>query len=91
MIVTPVQDDRRMGKIMQLAHEFLQKFCYKNETNQNLLHRHLDLFLLSGDNVCTRDAILLHIVLRLYHCTDMKDSCIRVVIIADNQIIVHFD
>ena len=40
-----------MTKIMQLAHEFLQKFCHKNETNQNLLHRHLDLFLLSGDNV----------------------------------------
>jgi len=55
-----------MCKIMQLAHEFLQKFCYKNETNQNLLHRHLDLFLLSGDNVCTASVTNLCIGF-LYH------------------------
>ena len=49
-----------MTKIMQLAHEFLQKFCHKNETNQNLLHRHLDLFLMSGDNV--RESLLVYMV-----------------------------
>ena len=44
-------DDYRMREIMHLAHEFLQHFCHNNHTNQGLLHRHLDLFLQSGDNV----------------------------------------
>ena len=36
---------------MHLAHEFLQRFCHNNENNQLILHRHLELFLQSGDNV----------------------------------------
>ena len=51
----PQGDDYRMREIMHLAHEFLQHFCRNNHTNQGLLHRHLDLFLQSGDNVRVRE------------------------------------
>ena len=37
-----------MNEIMQLAHEFLQAFCLGNHVNQNLLHKHIDLFLTPG-------------------------------------------
>ena len=56
----PQGDDYRMREIMHLAHEFLQHFCHNNHTNQGLLHRHLDLFLQTGDNV------------RVWECEDVE-------------------
>ena len=47
-------EDFRMREIMHMAHEFLQKFCSNNYTNQGLLHRHIELFLSSGDSVSCR-------------------------------------
>ena len=46
-----LQNDYRMREIMHIAHEFLQNFCRNNTTNQSLLHRHIQLFLQSGDSV----------------------------------------
>ncbi|KAK2709545.1 inositol 1,4,5-trisphosphate receptor-like isoform X2 [Artemia franciscana] len=42
------EDDSRMNELMKLAHLFLQSFCRWNNANQNLLHKHLDLFLTPG-------------------------------------------
>lgn len=50
-------NDSRMREIMHLAHEFLQKFCHNNHGNQVLLHRHLELFLQSGDNVIEAETL----------------------------------
>lgn len=41
-------EDVRMARIMDLAHQFLQNFCWRNQQNQLLLHKHLDLFLNPG-------------------------------------------
>ena len=46
-----LQNDYRMREIMHIAHEFLQNFCRNNVNNQSLLHRHIHLFLQSGDSV----------------------------------------
>lgn len=40
--------DERMEEVMRLAHEFLQHFCLSNNPNQNLLEKHLDLFMTQG-------------------------------------------
>ncbi|XP_033110627.1 inositol 1,4,5-trisphosphate receptor-like [Anneissia japonica] len=40
--------DVRMLVLMKLAHEFLQNFCYGNPSNQTLLHKHIDRFLIPG-------------------------------------------
>ena len=86
------QDDQRMSKIMQLAHEFLQKFCYKNETNQNLLHRHLDLFLLSGDNVCDNHVTLrraFHQNLSQFELRDLKIfQCLNVMVFKPHLLVL---
>lgn len=37
-----------MLEIMELAHKFLQNFCYCNTQNQALLHKYLDRFLSCG-------------------------------------------
>ena len=34
-----------MNELIRLAHEFLQNFCLGNHQNQELLHKHIDLFL----------------------------------------------
>ena len=47
--------DKKMQKVMELAHEFLQNFCWGNPSNQSLLHKHIDLFLtpgVSGLTIC---------------------------------------
>lgn len=42
------KEDLKMNELICLAHEFLQNFCYDNHSNQQLLHKHLDLFLTHG-------------------------------------------
>lgn len=42
------KEDVLMNEIMKLAHEFLQNFCLKNQANQSLLHKHIELFLTPG-------------------------------------------
>ncbi|CAH0562339.1 unnamed protein product [Brassicogethes aeneus] len=42
------KEDIRMNELMRLAHEFLQNFCLGNQQNQQLLYKHLDLFLNPG-------------------------------------------
>ncbi len=37
-----------MLEIIKYTHLFLQKFCTGNLENQNLLHKHLNLFLAPG-------------------------------------------
>lgn len=39
------KEDVRMTRLLNLAHQFLQNFCLRNQQNQLLLHKHLDLFL----------------------------------------------
>ena len=39
------KEDVRMNQLLNLAHQFLQNFCLRNQQNQLLLHKHLDLFL----------------------------------------------
>lgn len=46
------KEDIRMNQLLNLAHQFLQNFCLRNQQNQLLLHKHLDLFL----NPSIRDA-----------------------------------
>jgi len=41
-------EDLRMKRILHLAHQFLQNFCWRNQQNQLLLHKNLDLFLNCG-------------------------------------------
>ena len=35
---------KQMKKLFQFCYDFLTCFCYKNQENQNLLHKHLQLF-----------------------------------------------
>ena len=40
--------DSNMKEVMTHAHKFLQAFVYKNQTNQNMLHAHVERFLVPG-------------------------------------------
>uniref|UniRef100_A0A673HC10 Inositol 1,4,5-trisphosphate receptor n=1 Tax=Sinocyclocheilus rhinocerous TaxID=307959 RepID=A0A673HC10_9TELE len=42
------RNDTKMLEIIKYTHLFLQKFCTGNLENQNLLHKHLNLFLTPG-------------------------------------------
>ena len=42
------KEDVRMNELMRLSHQFLQHFCLGNQSNQALLHKHLELFLTPG-------------------------------------------
>uniref|UniRef100_A0A672NLQ7 Inositol 1,4,5-trisphosphate receptor n=1 Tax=Sinocyclocheilus grahami TaxID=75366 RepID=A0A672NLQ7_SINGR len=42
------RNDTKMHEIIKYTHLFLQKFCTGNLENQNLLHKHLNLFLTPG-------------------------------------------
>ncbi|RXN34507.1 inositol 1,4,5-trisphosphate receptor type 3 [Labeo rohita] len=42
------RNDTKMQEIIKYTHLFLQKFCTGNLENQNLLHKHLNLFLTPG-------------------------------------------
>lgn len=75
-------DDHRMYEIMRLAHEFLQAFCLGNQANQNLLHKHLELFLTPGqleaqtmrsifrDNVQLCSEISERVIQHFVHCIE---------------------
>ncbi|XP_016350522.1 inositol 1,4,5-trisphosphate receptor type 3-like [Sinocyclocheilus anshuiensis] len=42
------RNDTKMHEIIKYTHLFLQRFCTGNLENQNLLHKHLNLFLTPG-------------------------------------------
>lgn len=46
-----------MQEIIKFTHLFLQKFCTGNQENQNLLNKHLNLFLIPGVS-----AIIVHVI-----------------------------
>ena len=62
------QSDMQMREIMELAHKFLQNFCFNNSQNQTLLHKFLDKFLNSGLGVSRKKYI--QILLTFNHMTN---------------------
>uniref|UniRef100_A0A8C4QFE0 Inositol 1,4,5-trisphosphate receptor n=1 Tax=Eptatretus burgeri TaxID=7764 RepID=A0A8C4QFE0_EPTBU len=54
-------EDYRMQEIMRLAHEFLQHFCVENPQNQELLHKHINLFLSPSVSPCPNHQCISHI------------------------------
>ncbi|XP_071815438.1 inositol 1,4,5-trisphosphate receptor-like isoform X4 [Apostichopus japonicus] len=67
--------DTRMVGIMTLAHQFLQNFCLANPSNQQLLHKSIDMFLTPGR---LEAETMLHIYLdNVQLCTDVSDKVVQ--------------
>ncbi|KAG7297145.1 hypothetical protein JYU34_020113 [Plutella xylostella] len=72
------EDDMLMDELLSLAHSFLQHFCLRNQQNQALLHRHLDLFL----NIGVRDAETV--------CAIFKDNAVLCAHENNDKVVAHF-
>ncbi|XP_062854471.1 inositol 1,4,5-trisphosphate receptor type 3 [Trichomycterus rosablanca] len=67
--------DKKMQEIIKFTHLFLQKFCTGNQENQNLLHKHLNLFLIPG--VLEAETVT-HIFSNNYQlCTEIGDNVLQ--------------
>ncbi|XP_016093919.1 LOW QUALITY PROTEIN: inositol 1,4,5-trisphosphate receptor type 3-like, partial [Sinocyclocheilus grahami] len=69
------RNDTKMLEIIKYTHLFLQKFCTGNLENQNLLHKHLNLFLTPG---LLEAETMQHIFCNNYQlCSEISESVLH--------------
>jgi len=74
------KSDVRMREIMELAHKFLQNFCYRNPQNQSLMQKYVDKFLSSGLGLLEAETIRYIYMDNIALCNDASDSLIQQIV-----------
>ncbi|XP_065669152.1 inositol 1,4,5-trisphosphate-gated calcium channel ITPR1 isoform X5 [Hydra vulgaris] len=74
------KSDVHMREIMQLAHKFLQSFCFGNSQNQTLMHKYLDTFLSSGLGILEAETVRYIFHDNLILCNEVNERVIQQVV-----------
>ncbi|XP_066920904.1 inositol 1,4,5-trisphosphate-gated calcium channel ITPR1-like isoform X2 [Clytia hemisphaerica] len=74
------KSDMQMREIMELAHKFLQNFCFNNSQNQTLLHKFLDRFLNSGLGLLEAETVRFIFHENLALCNEVTERVIQQII-----------
>lgn len=74
------KSDMQMREIMELAHKFLQNFCYGNSQNQALLQKYLDAFLSSGLGLLEAETVRYIFNENLALCNEVTERVVQQIV-----------
>ncbi|XP_065058274.1 inositol 1,4,5-trisphosphate receptor type 1-like isoform X2 [Rhopilema esculentum] len=74
------KSDMRMREIMELAHKFLQNFCFCNPQNQALMQKYVDRFLSSGLGLLEAETIRYIYMENVALCNEVSESLVQQIV-----------